>query len=174
MSILHQTPTEFSSRALTAEQKRGVPEGLWIKCPGCDRTIYRKEAERRQNVCPNCQYHFYVSAQQRVAQVLDDGTFEEWDAQLRSTDPLEFKDKKRYSERLVDEQQRTGLSDAALTGTGMIRARRGWRWVSRIRVHHGQYGIGRRRAIGATGRTSHRPGPAADHHQCVRWRSPHA
>ncbi len=105
-------------------KKRGVPEGLWVKCPGCNRTIYRKEAERLQNVCPKCQYHFYVSAQQRIAQVLDEGTFEPWDEQLRSTDPLEFQDKKRYADRLVDEQKRTGLSDAAMTGTGMIRARR--------------------------------------------------
>jgi acetyl-CoA carboxylase carboxyl transferase subunit beta len=75
-------------------------------------------------VCPECGFHFYVSARDRIAQVLDDGTFEEWDANLQPTDPLSFQDKKRYSERLVDEQARTGLSDAALTGTGMIRARR--------------------------------------------------
>ncbi|MFO1063886.1 MAG: acetyl-CoA carboxylase, carboxyltransferase subunit beta [Pirellulales bacterium] len=106
-------------------KKRGVPEGLWVKCPGCSSSIYRKEAERLQNVCPKCQYHFYVSAPQRIQQVLDEGTFEEWDQHLRSTDPLEFSDiKKRYSERLVDEQKRTGMSDAAMTGTGMIRARR--------------------------------------------------
>lgn len=104
--------------------KRGVPEGVWIKCPGCNSTIYRKQAERLQNVCPKCQYHFYVSAQQRMAQVLDEGTFDAWDEQLRSADPLEFQDKKRYSERLIDEQRRTGLTDAALTGSGMIRARR--------------------------------------------------
>lgn len=119
------SPSSVQARgALTPEQKRGVPDGLWIKCPGCSKTIYRKEAERLQNVCPKCQYHFYVSAPQRIAQVLDEGTFEEWDAELRSIDPLEFKDKKRYAERLVDEQQRTGLTDAAMTGTGMIRARR--------------------------------------------------
>ncbi len=129
MSIIDQPPAAQSAAAqprgpLTPEQKRGVPDGLWIKCPGCSKTIYRKEAERLQNVCPKCQYHFYVSAPQRIAQVLDEGTFEEWDAELRSVDPLEFKDKKRYAERLVDEQQRTGLTDAALTGAGMIRARR--------------------------------------------------
>jgi acetyl-CoA carboxylase carboxyl transferase subunit beta len=66
----------------------------------------------------------YVSARDRAEQVLDDGTFEEWDAELAPTDPLGFADKKRYSERLVAEQKRTGLRDAALTGTGMIRARR--------------------------------------------------
>jgi acetyl-CoA carboxylase carboxyl transferase subunit beta len=108
----------------TRRQKRGVPEGLWIRCPSCKNSIYRKEAEKRLNVCPKCEYHFYVSALDRVRQVLDDGTFEEWDAQLRPTDPLNFADQKPYAERLVAEQQRTGLSDAALTGGGMIRARR--------------------------------------------------
>ncbi len=105
-------------------RRRPVPDGLWIKCPGCKQTIYRKEAEQLQNVCPKCQYHFYVSALQRIAQVLDSGTFEEWDSHLRPTDPLGFSDKKRYSERLSEEQKRTGLSDASLTGCGMIRARR--------------------------------------------------
>jgi acetyl-CoA carboxylase carboxyl transferase subunit beta len=113
-------PTESA----TKRPKRGVPEGLWIRCPGCKASIYRKEAEKLLNVCPQCEYHFYVSALDRVKQVLDDGTFEELDAQLRPTDPLEFVDQKPYRDRLVAEQQRTGLSDAALTGHGMIRARR--------------------------------------------------
>ena len=104
--------------------KRGVPEGLWLKCDGCGATIYRKEAEKILNVCPQCGYHWYVSAAQRIGQLLDTGTFEEWDANLRPTDPLGFRDKKPYAERIVAEQKRTGLADAALTGTGMIRARR--------------------------------------------------
>lgn len=117
--------TADSTRATNSlDRKRGVPEGLWVKCPGCKTTIYRKEAERRQNVCPKCQYHFYVSASERISQVLDEGTFDEWDAHLRPTDPLQFSDKKRYADRLLDEQKRTGLSDASLTGCGMIRARR--------------------------------------------------
>ena len=106
-------------------QKRGVPEGLWQRCPGCQNVIFRKEAARRLNICPECEHHFYVSAQERIRQVLDEGRFEEWDQALVPTDPLEFKDrKKRYSERLQAEQLRTGLSDAAVTGAGMIRARR--------------------------------------------------
>ena len=104
--------------------KRGVPEGLWIRCPGCKSSIYRKEAEKLLNVCPKCEYHFYVSALERVRHVLDDGTFEEWDGHLLPSDPLEFADQKPYKDRLVAEQKRTGLSDAALTGGGMIRARR--------------------------------------------------
>jgi acetyl-CoA carboxylase carboxyl transferase subunit beta len=104
--------------------KRGVPEGLWIRCPGCKTSIYRKEAEKLLNVCPQCEYHFYVSALDRIRQVLDDGTFEEWDGHLRPADPLEFADQKPYKDRLVAEQKRTGLADAAMTGGGMIRARR--------------------------------------------------
>lgn len=104
--------------------KRGVPEGLWIRCPGCQASVYKKEAERLLNVCPHCEYHFYVSAQERIRQVLDEGTFEEWDGHLLPADPLEFADQKPYRERLVAEQKRTGLTDAAVTGTGMIRARR--------------------------------------------------
>ena len=107
-----------------APKKRGVPEGLWVKCPGCGASIYRKEIEQRHNVCPKCDHHFYVSAKQRIAQVLDEGTFEPMNEQLIPTDPLEFADRRKYADRLVAEQKRTGLSDAVLTGTGMIRARR--------------------------------------------------
>jgi len=105
-------------------KKRGVPEGLWVKCPGCGASIYRKEIEQRHNVCPKCDHHFYVSAKQRIVQVLDEGTFEPMNEQLIPTDPLEFADRRKYADRLVAEQKRTGLSDAVLTGTGMIRARR--------------------------------------------------
>ena len=104
--------------------KRGVPEGLWLRCPGCQATIFRKEVDQRLGVCPECDYHFYVSARERIRQVLDEGTFEEWDEPLRPVDPLKFEDKKPYHERLKAEQTRTGLSEAALVGTGMIRARR--------------------------------------------------
>ena len=105
-------------------RKRGVPEGLWQRCPGCHAAIFRKEAEKRLGVCPECDHHWNVSAQQRIAQVLDEGTFEPWDDELRPFDPLNFRDKKPYKERLASEQRRTGLSDAAITGSGMIRARR--------------------------------------------------
>ena len=104
--------------------KRGVPEGLWKQCPGCQATVYSQEAEKRLNVCPECDYHWYVSAPERLRQLLDEGTFEEWDAHLEPTDPLGFADKKPYAQRLKAEQARTGMRDAAIVGTGMIRARR--------------------------------------------------
>ncbi len=106
------------------KKKRGVPEGTWIKCPGCKAAIFRKEAEKRLNTCPECNHHMYVSARARISQVLDEGTFEEWDAEVTPTDPLEFADSRPYADRLKSEQKKTGLSDAAITGSGMIRARR--------------------------------------------------
>ncbi|MGC6446632.1 MAG: acetyl-CoA carboxylase, carboxyltransferase subunit beta [Rubripirellula sp.] len=118
------SPTEADTATNTAPKKRGVPEGLWVKCPGCGASIYKKEIEQRLNVCPKCDHHFYVSAKQRIQQVLDEGTFEPMNEQLAPTDPLEFADRRRYADRLVAEQKRTGLSDAVLTGSGMIRARR--------------------------------------------------
>ncbi|MDR1493945.1 MAG: acetyl-CoA carboxylase, carboxyltransferase subunit beta [Planctomycetaceae bacterium] len=105
-------------------RKRGVPEGLWVRCPGCQATIFRKEAERRMGVCPDCDYHWYVSAQERIRQVLDEGTFEEWDADMVSADPINFTDRKSYKERIADDQKLTGLKDAAVTGLGRVRARR--------------------------------------------------
>jgi acetyl-CoA carboxylase carboxyl transferase subunit beta len=116
--------TPVSGQAPMKRPKRGVPEGLWQRCPGCQATIFRKEAEKRLGTCPECDYHWYVSARDRIRQVLDEGTFEEWDADLEPTDPLGFADKKPYAERLEAEQSRTGLREAALVGTGMIRARR--------------------------------------------------
>ena len=113
-----------SLRNMAKRPKRGVPEGLWMRCPGCQQIIFRREAERRLGVCPQCDYHWYVPARERVRQVLDEGTFEEWDTDLEPADPLDFVDKKPYRERLVDEQARTGLRDAVVTGTGMVRARR--------------------------------------------------
>jgi acetyl-CoA carboxylase carboxyl transferase subunit beta len=108
----------------TARKKRNIPEGTWIQCRGCKSPVFKKEAEKRLWVCPSCDYHMYVSAKDRIAQVLDDGTFEEWDDNLLSGDPLGFKDTRAYPDRLVAERKKTGLSDAAITGSGMIRARR--------------------------------------------------
>jgi len=105
-------------------QKRGVPEGLWVRCPGCQATIFRKDAERRMGVCPDCDYHWYVSAQERIRQVLDEGTFEEWDADLLPGDPLNFADRRSYKDRIADDQKLTGLKEAAVTGLGRVRARR--------------------------------------------------
>jgi acetyl-CoA carboxylase carboxyl transferase subunit beta len=117
-------PDPSNWKNLIKRPKRGVPEGLWRRCPGCEQTIFRKEAEKRLGVCPECDYHWYVPAWERIRQVLDEGTFEEWDENLQSADPLHFVDKVPYPQRLQEEQQRTGLREAAVVGTGTIRGRR--------------------------------------------------
>jgi acetyl-CoA carboxylase carboxyl transferase subunit beta len=103
--------------------KRNIPEGLWIPCPKCKATLYKKEVEANLNVCLNCGHHFQVTARERVRQILDPDSFEEWFTDLRPTDPLGFVDRIPYSRRLVDEQSKTGMSDAALAGKGFIRGR---------------------------------------------------
>jgi len=103
--------------------KRGVPEGLWIRCPQCKATIFRKEAESRFNVCPECGYHFYLPAQQRIQQLLDSDSFEEWFTDLYPRDPLGFRDRIVYAERLKAEQAKTSMADAAIVGKGFIRGR---------------------------------------------------
>jgi acetyl-CoA carboxylase carboxyl transferase subunit beta len=102
---------------------RGIPEGLWIHCPKCKATIFRKEAENRLNVCPECAHHFYVSARERLRQLLDADSFEEWFTDVRPCDPLGFKDRLPYAKRLEEEQAKTGLHDAAVVGKGFIRGR---------------------------------------------------
>ena len=121
MSDEQTTPPE--NEVAAPRPKRGVPEGLWILCAGCEKTIFRKEAEKRFNVCPECNYHFYVSAGDRIKQLLDEESFEEWFTNLQPTDPLEFRDRKSYADRLRDEQAKTGLSEAAVVGRGYIRGR---------------------------------------------------
>lgn len=118
------TSTHSATKKVVTRKKRGIPEGIWIQCQGCKKAIFKKEVEKRNNVCNECDYHLYVSASQRINQLIDDGTFSEWDANLMPGDPLSFEDKKPYAQRLVAEQKKTGLTDAAITGSGMIRARR--------------------------------------------------
>lgn len=106
-----------------SRRKRGVPEGLWLRCDDCGATLFRKQVEQAERVCPDCGFHFYVPAVARIAQLLDTDSFEEWDAQLRPLDPLQFVDKKPYRERLAAEQAKTGLSEACVAGRGHMRGR---------------------------------------------------
>lgn len=105
------------------QMKRGVPEGLWLRCPSCKATVYRKDVESRQNVCPECDHHFYISAYDRIRSLLDEDSFEEWFPNLSPVDALQFVDLKPYRERIKAEQARTKLKDAAVVGRGFIRGR---------------------------------------------------
>ncbi len=111
------------TKASMARPKRGVPEGVWLRCPQCKTSIPRKWAEEKLNVCPDCEYHFYLPAAERIAQLLDKDSFEEWFTDLRPVDPLGFADRLPYHERLAAEQAKTGMPDAAVVGRGFIRGR---------------------------------------------------
>ncbi len=100
------------------ERKVRIPEGTWIKCNACREIIYRKEVERNLMVCPKCNYHFRISARERVALLYD--SFEETDSQLAPRDPLEFKDTIAYATRIKQQQSKTGLMDAMISGRGEI------------------------------------------------------
>lgn len=103
--------------------KRGVPEGLWLRCDGCGGTVFRNQVEENLNICPECDHHFYVPTSARIRQLMDPDSFEEWYADMRPVDPLGFADRKPYAERLVGEQKRTGMIDACTVGRGYMRGR---------------------------------------------------
>ena len=101
-------------------KKVQIAEGLWVKCDSCKEIVYRAEVDRAGRVCPRCKYPFRISARERVASLLDPDSFEERDAGLTSRDPLEFKDTKKYVDRIKAAKKSTGLDEAVLTGMGRI------------------------------------------------------
>ena len=101
------------------EQVNRVPEGLWIKCTGCREIIYRKDVLQNASVCPKCAFHFRITARERL-ELLFDGSYEEFDRELASADPLKFKDNKAYASRLLDGQEKTGGKDAIVSASGKL------------------------------------------------------
>ncbi|MCD6404411.1 MAG: acetyl-CoA carboxylase carboxyltransferase subunit beta, partial [Planctomycetes bacterium] len=101
-------------------RKRDLPDGLWLKCPGCGQMVFKKQVEERLQVCPECNYHFRISAPERIRITLDEGSFHELYADLEPIDYLEFVDRKPYSQRITEQQAKTGLKDACMIGTGAI------------------------------------------------------
>jgi acetyl-CoA carboxylase carboxyl transferase subunit beta len=110
--------------AADAPRKKAVPEGLWIRCPECGDTLFRKYVESNLWVCSHCEYHFRISAAQRVKQLADPETFEPFDEDLEPGDPLGFVDQKPYMERLLQAQRQTGQKDGVFTGTAFVKGRK--------------------------------------------------
>jgi acetyl-CoA carboxylase carboxyl transferase subunit beta len=109
--------------AQVMDRKSNVPEGVWLRCDNCKTMVYRGNLEANLHVCPDCQHHNRVSAQQRISQLTDAGSFVEMFTNLSPADPLKFKDLKAYSDRLLAEQLRTGNKDAIKAGTMFIKGR---------------------------------------------------
>ena len=112
----------FKKPALKSEsrKKRDIPHGLFQKCQGCGEVVHDIELAQNLRVCPHCDYHFALSAKDRIYNLLDPETFVEMDADLRSLDTLRFQGMATYKDRLKDYQERTGLTDAVISGHGMI------------------------------------------------------
>jgi len=104
----------------TTEKPSRVPEGLWIKCPGCTQLIYKKDLEESLNVCPKCTHHFRISAAERLRALFDDGEYAEYFTGLISVDPLQFTDTKPYRDRLQSTIAGTGMNDAVIVATGSL------------------------------------------------------
>jgi acetyl-CoA carboxylase carboxyl transferase subunit beta len=99
-------------------------EGLWRKCDGCREIIWKKDLEASLNVCVKCGYHFRLDARSRLEMLFDGGVYEERDAELASSDPLEFVDQKSYKERLQSMKAATAMNDALISATGLLHGRR--------------------------------------------------
>ncbi len=108
---------------LRPARKSSIPEGLWLRCPGCGQMIYRKQMEANLHVCPECSHHYRIGAVERVKQLADPGSFEPMFTTLSPKDPLKFNDLKGYAERLKSEQKKSGRQDAVLAGKAFIKGR---------------------------------------------------
>ncbi len=111
----------FKRPALKSQNKRrDIPQGLFQKCPGCSEVVSEVELAENLRVCPRCDYHFSMSAKERIDNLLDPGSFVEMDGDLRSIDTLRFQGMASYKDRLKNYQERTGLIDAVISGHGVL------------------------------------------------------
>ena len=104
-------------------RKKEIPDGLWTKCEECSETLYNKTLDENFKVCPKCNYHFGLTAHERIDLLLDKDTFSEFDKEMISVDPLDFKGPKTYKDKLKQDQEVTGLKDAVISGEGKINDR---------------------------------------------------
>ncbi len=105
-------------KGIIGDQKKNIPDGIWIKCPSCNEILTVMSLKKQFWVCLNCEYHFRISPAKYIKLLLDDDSFEEYDSELLSDDPLNFKDSKKYSERIAAARKKTGRNDAIVVGVG--------------------------------------------------------
>lgn len=105
---------------LVPQERKELPDGLWIKCENCTEILYKKELDKNFYVCMKCNYHFSINSKTYIKYLIDEGTFDEFNDQIRSVDPLKFKGTRRYGEQLKSAMKKTGLSEAIRTGIGKM------------------------------------------------------
>lgn len=102
------------------QEKKELPDGLWLKCEKCNEIIYRKELERNLHICMKCGFHFRMKSKMYISLLLDDGKFDEFNAHIQSVDVLKFKAQRRYSDQIRSTMKTSGLNEAVITGLGEI------------------------------------------------------
>ena len=102
------------------EERKVKTEGIFVKCPECDNSLYKRELLESFQVCPHCDYHFRFAARERLEMLFDDGEYEQLDEDVTSSDPLDFHDTKPYKERLVQAKESSGLPEAIVSGRGKV------------------------------------------------------
>lgn len=113
------------NRFFGGREKKQIPDGLWMKCSACEQIVYRSEVEAGLHVCPQCGHHYRVPARDRIAMTVDEGSFSETHANLRTVDPLHFTvGEESYARRVERIREKTGLSEALLTGFGAVEGTR--------------------------------------------------
>jgi len=105
-------------------RKKDMPDGIWTKCGECSEVLYNKTLDENLKVCPKCNYHFTLTAYERINTLLDKDTFEEYDKDMQSMDPLNFKGPKTYKDKIAADQAATGLKEAAVTGAGLLEGKK--------------------------------------------------
>lgn len=122
--MAEQTTGQWVDEATSPARRKGIPEGLWMRCGSCGGILFRRSVENNLEVCPECDHHFRVDAATRVFQLCDPGTFEPVNEHLAPADPLEFVDLKAYPDRLEAAQRKTGSLDAIRCGQAFIKGRK--------------------------------------------------
>jgi len=104
--------------------RKEMPEGLWVKCPGCEKMLYKNEVEENLNVCPKCEHHFRIGAETRIKYLADEDSFQEMLGEMTSSDPLDFKFRDTtYKERLKADEEKSGSKEAMRIGKAFIKGR---------------------------------------------------
>ncbi len=107
-------------RGAPGREAKKIPDGLWVKCPTCAKTVFKRLVEERLDTCPECNHHFPMPGSRRIQNLIDEGTWQEMDADMTSADPLKFVDSRPYIERIAQQMAKTGLKDAVICGSGAI------------------------------------------------------
>lgn len=112
-----RSPSAVSQQEPAIIRKKELPDGLWVKCPKCGEVLFTKNLEENSRVCTTCEYHFRISARERLGLLVDENSFEEWDSDLQTQDPMEFPG---YQDKLKEAQEKSGMMEGVLTGRAKI------------------------------------------------------